>query len=225
MECRLVDDLLIERPFIKSPFISEMIDLFDSLRYKNNNFGVASCLLLTGESGSGKSELAKYYLKNNPNVEQPERIYKPVFHFEIKSVSTPLEFLRSILIGIGDPQLGMGAKNKSELYERLVLFLKTTGVELLILDEVQVIMERRSAQVVSGIADLFKDLIKDVEVPIVFMGMPWSEYLVDSNEQLKGRISYRYVIPPYRISEKNFRAIYRRLDLILFYCTCNSSTK
>lgn len=199
------------RPFIKSPFISDIIKLFDDLRYKKRQFGVASCLLLTGESGSGKSALAEYYVKNNPVVERDDETHIPVLHFELKAISTPLEFLRSLLVAIGDPQQGMGARNQGELYDRLVTLIGVTGVELLILDEIQVIIERRSAKVVTGIADIFKDLIKDTEIPIVFMGMPWSKYLVDSNQQLKRRISYRYVVPPYRISQKSERDNYRRL--------------
>ena len=205
----------IEHPFIKNPFLTKIVELFDLLRQKKKRYGVSSCLLLNGESGSGKSELAKYYVKNNPIVEELERTHIPVLHFELQSVSTVEEFLRSLLVAVGDPQNGLGARNKAELYNRLVNLLTTVGVELLILDEIQVIIERRSAKVLTGIADLFKDLIKDSEIPIVFMGMPWSKYLVDSNRQLKGRIAYRYVVPPYRVSKKEFRDDYRRLLKLL----------
>jgi hypothetical protein len=208
---RVMENSFIERPFIKSPFIEKILSTLDLLRDKKLRFGVASCLLLTGESGSGKSELAKHYVKNNPLVETPERTFIPVLHFELKSVNTPEEFLKALLVAVGDPQMGLGANNKSDLYKRLVLLLILTRVELLILDEIQVIIEKRSAKVITGIADLFKDLIKDTGIPIVFMGMPWSEYLVDSNPQLKGRISYRYIIPPYRISKKEYLDDYRRL--------------
>jgi hypothetical protein len=206
-----MENLAIERPFIKSPLVEKYLSLFDLLREKKLRFGVASCLLITGESGSGKSELAKQYLRKNPVVEQSERTHIPVLHFELKSVNSPEEFLKALLIAVGDPQLGLGAKNKTELYNRLVLLLIVAGVELLILDEIQVIIEKRSLKVITGIADLFKDLVKDTGIPMVFMGMPWSTYLVDSNKQLKGRISYRYTIPPYRISKKEYMDDYRRL--------------
>ncbi len=201
----------IEHPFIMNPFISKIINLFDSLRYQVVNFGISSCVLITGESGSGKSEIAKFYVKNNPIIEESIRTHIPVLHFELKAISTPIEFLRSLLVTIGDPQVGLGAKNAGELFNRLVILIRSTGVELIILDEIQVIIERRSERVITGLADLFKDLIKETNIPIVFMGMPWSRYLIDSNSQLKGRISYRYVIPPYRISNQNDRDDYRRL--------------
>lgn len=206
-----MNDNSLERPFIKSPFITRMISIFNLLREKKTNFGIASCLLLTGESGSGKSELAKYYVKNNPIEEHPDRTFMPVVHFELKSVDSPEQFLKALLIAIGDPQLGLGCKNKTEYYNRLVLLLVAIGVQLLILDEVQVIIEKRSEKVITGIADIFKDLIKDTNIPMVFMGMPWAQYLVDSNEQLQGRIRYRYVIPPYRISKKEYWDDYRKL--------------
>lgn len=202
---------VINQPFVKSPFISKIIGLFDTLRYQKANFGAASCALITGESGSGKSELAKFYLRNNPVVEEEERTHIPVLHFELKAISTPVEFLRSLLIAIGDPQQARGARNAGELFDRLVVLIRTTGIELLIFDEIQVIIERRSERVITGLADLFKDLIKETNVPIVFMGMPWSRYLVDSNAQLKGRISYRYTIAPYRIGDRHHRDDYRRL--------------
>lgn len=205
-----MDEILSQSPFIKSPFLNDMVNLFDKLRFKKKHFGVASCLLITGESGSGKSALAKYYVKNNPVVEQEERTYVPVLHFELRAISTQSEFLRSLLVVTGDPQQGLGARNQGELYDRLVTLIKAIGVELLILDEIQMIIERRSAKVITGIADLFKDLIKDTEIPIVFMGMPWSKYLVDSNQQLNRRISYRHTIPPFRISQKETRDDYRK---------------
>ena len=69
-------------------------------------------MLVTGESGSGKSELAKYYAKNNPKIEHVERTYIPVLHYELRSVSTPEEFLRSLLVTIGDPQCGRGPETR-----------------------------------------------------------------------------------------------------------------
>src|SRR5690554_3124154 len=106
-------------PFIRNPFITKLIELFDRLRYQRATFGAASCALITGESGSGKSALAKYYVRNNPIVEEDERTYIPVLHFELKAISTPVEFLRSLLVTMGDPQRARGARNAGELFDRL----------------------------------------------------------------------------------------------------------
>lgn len=205
----------LEKPFIKSPFVNQILSMLDNLRQKNRDFGVASCMLLTGESGSGKSELARYYLKSNPIIEEPERTKIPVLHFELKSVSTPRDLLISLLIAIGDPQNGKNARNQDDLFERLVVLIRGVGLELLILDEIQVIIERRSQQVLTGIADLFKDLIKNTNIPIVFVGMPWSKYLLSANRQLERRVKYRYQFPVFRVSNQSERDDYRKFLKLL----------
>lgn len=198
-------------PFVTFPRINKIFTLFDSLRDQHKKHGAVSCVLITGESGSGKSEIAARYLKKNPEVQESERIFKPVIWYELKSVSTRKGFIQKLLVAIGDPQMGMGAVNEDELYDRLVRLCSVIGLELLILDEIQVIIERRSLSVLSGLADLFKDLIKDLNIPIVFMGMPWSKYLIESNKQLSGRISYRHTIPPFRASIPSYLSEYRKL--------------
>lgn len=178
------DDVILKKPYIKSPFLSKIFKLFDKLRETKKKFDTTSCMLITGESGSGKSQIAKHYVEKNPHVEQDERTYIPVLHYELESVSTEVQLLRSLLIAIGDPQLGEKEKNAVALLKRFVFLSKAIGLELLIVDEIQVIMERRSQRVLSGLADLFKDIINRLEIPVVFMGMPWSRHLIESNEQL-----------------------------------------
>ena len=61
-----MDSVTSSQPFIKSPFIADMLNLFDTLRHKKRHFGVASCLLLTGESGSGKSTVVQAMMRILP---------------------------------------------------------------------------------------------------------------------------------------------------------------
>jgi len=73
------------KPFVTSPFVKEMLDLFDYLRLKKSEFGTVSCALITGESGSGKSAIAERYVSQNPSVEEEERTRIPVFYYELKT--------------------------------------------------------------------------------------------------------------------------------------------
>lgn len=203
------------KPFIRNKTINSIIDHLDFSRNKNKQFNIATCSLITGESGSGKTQIMNYYTKINPIRNERNKTTIPVLHYELQTFSNPTELIRSLLINLGDPQKGASAKNGAELYCRLIILIKGIGLEILILDEIQVIIERRSYKVLTGIADLFKDLIKDSMIPIVFMGMPWSSYLFDSNPQLKRRISSRFEIPPFKISTKEFRDDFRRLLKIL----------
>lgn len=201
----------VSKPFVTSPFIKKMLDLFDYLRLKNSKFGVVSCALITGESGSGKSAIAERCLAKNPRVEEEERTRIPVFYYEFKTVNTPKDFYMEALLEIGDPSPKNSRETAPDLRRKLNKLIKVTKVELIILDEIQVFFEGRSRAALPGLADVFKDLIKDSSVPVVFMGMPYSKYLFDSNKQLRTRVSHEYTMPVYRVSTKPHFNEYRRL--------------
>ena len=65
------------------------------------------------------------------------------------------------------------------------------------------------------VADLYKELIDITKIPIVFMGMPWSVHLIDSNSQLRRRVTYRFVLPPFKISDEESLRDYMRFMCIL----------
>jgi len=82
---------------------------------------------------------------------------------------------------------------------------------LIILDEIQVFFEGRPTKTVRKHGDVFKDLIKDSAIPIVFLGMPYSKYFFRANEQLDGRVNHNHLVPVYRASTKELFNNYRRL--------------
>ena len=209
----------VEIPFLNNPLSKKVFDLFDSLR-KKNKFGVASCALICGESGFGKTGLAKRYVQSNPVVQEETRTHIPVFYIRIREASTTKSVLKKgikeiiKLSGCENPDKVYkdrikGQKDKDDLTDCLLSLIKSAGVELILIDEIQVIIQRRSSDVIKGIADTFKDLIEEAEIPIVFMGTPWGKHLIESNSQLSERVENRITIEPFRISEKSYRNEYR----------------
>ena len=45
--------------------------------------------------------------------------------------------------------------------------------------------------ILSSLADMFKDLIDDTQIPIVLIGAPWIGRLLESNPQLDVRVIHR----------------------------------
>lgn len=213
------------KPFIKTPKTTEILNLFDKLRDKRTEFGVASCALVTGESGSGKSALAERYFEKNPPVQEDTRLYVPVLHIDISEVNTVkavLTIAHELLISHGGPKTESIYKNQinsrstaPDIFKAFSQLAIAVGVELIIFDEVQAVHQGGDVDMVTGVARVFKDLIKKTEIPIVFMGMPWSKYLIDSNIQLTERIDYRKEVDQFKIREEKDENEYRMVLKLL----------
>lgn len=201
---------MISEKYIVNPFVNKKLKLFDELRIKKKKFNKASCVLITGESGSGKSALAKYYLKLNPIVQEEELTRIPVMYHKLWSVASEKDFYIEALNVLRAPEVRK-RDNKNELRKQLNRLIKTTKVELIIFDEVQVIVQNRSKSIIPSLADMFKDLIDDTEVPVVIMGMPWTKYLPVYSEQLRTRVSYEDEFPTYSMKSNMQQREYRIL--------------
>ncbi|WP_019616898.1 TniB family NTP-binding protein [Psychromonas ossibalaenae] len=140
------------------------------------------CILVRGETGTGKSEFIKRYCASHPRIEEADRTKIPVLVSLLPKAKHPKPVVSQLLRDLGDPLSGTGA-DTDQLTDRLVILLKATGVELIILDEFQHSIETKSNQVVYDIADWIKTLINKAKIPVVLFGLPWSSYVLEVNGQ------------------------------------------
>lgn len=205
---------MISDRYIINPSVDRKLKFFDELREKKRKFNKASCGIITGESGSGKSAIAKYYLELNPIVEEEELTRIPVMYHKLRSVANEKDFYIEALGVLKAPEIRK-SDNKNELRKQLNRLIKTTNVELIIFDETQVIVQNRSKAIIPSLADMFKDLIDDTNIPIVIMGMPWTKYLLFYSEQLRTRVSYEDEFPTFSwhtpTQQKEYRILLKML--------------
>ncbi|MAZ86086.1 MAG: hypothetical protein CL693_00370 [Cellvibrionaceae bacterium] len=199
-------------PFVVTGAVKRIFRLLDSLRAQGCIEENDTNCLITGESGSGKSELVKQYAAKYPRRELSEYTHIPVLYVRLRSPQTAKAFTEQILVAMGDPQGGKGAKTKEKGFDLIRNFCLECGVELIILDEVQTVIQNRSPGVIASISDWFKDLMNDTKVPVVMVGMPWCRSFVEENDQLDTRIGYRYYLETFRVSSQ-FSYFIRFLEL------------
>ncbi len=189
-------------PFVATGAVKRIFSVLDDLRAQGYiEEGDTNCLI-TGESGSGKSELAKQYAAKYSRREFDEYTHIPVLYVKLRSPQTGKAFTQQILTAIGDPQGGRGVKTKEDGFDKIGGYCRDCRIEMIILDEVQTVIQNRSPGVIVSISDWFKDLMIDARVPVALVGMPWCRGFVEDNDQLDTRVGYRHDLSTFRVSSQ-----------------------
>ncbi|CBL46482.1 Protein involved in transposition [gamma proteobacterium HdN1] len=188
-------------PFVATGDVKHIFNILDDLRINYIEEGDTNCLI-TGESGSGKSELVKQYAAKYPRRELEEYTHIPVLYVQLSSPQTAKAFTQQVLAALGDPQGGRGIKTKEEGFSLIKKYCRECGVELIILDEMQTVIQNRSLGVIANITAWFKDLMNHSKVPVVLVGMPWCLGVVKENDELDTRVGYRYYLETFRVSSQ-----------------------
>ena len=183
-------------------------DITDDIQYirrmasSSNYEKEPTCMLVTGETGTGKSEFIKQYKNHFPSREEEERTKIPVLVSLIPKAKHPKPVVSQLLRDLGDPLDGNGGDSIA-LTHRLITLLRGTGVELIILDEFQHLIETKSNQVVYDIADLIKILVSKAKIPVVLFGLPWSSHILTVNSQLERRFRLQHKLINYTLDTFN----------------------
>ncbi len=153
-----------------------------------------SCMFVTGETGVGKTTFIEQYLKKHTryDVENEDggKTIVPVLYCSLPKSKQPKHIVEQLLVRLGDELRGKGDE-VPELTNRLVNQCKTLKVELIIIDEFQHAIDSDSDDIFEKIGEWFKIFIDAANIPIVFLGVPWAQPIIDINDQLRRRIRNR----------------------------------
>ncbi|MEZ7811664.1 TniB family NTP-binding protein [Alcaligenes phenolicus] len=163
--------------------ISEMEKILDLSR----STGMVRNLLVTGESGCGKTSLARAFQMRYPKAYLAEQTITPVLLVEIPSLGTVGAVAQAILRALGDPYPEKG--RVADQTARIEVLIRNCKTEMLILDEAQHIYDRGQRKTQYATADWLKTLINGIEIPVILFGIPRLEHLLEVNVQLRRRFA------------------------------------
>ncbi|GIU01826.1 TniB family NTP-binding protein [Shewanella morhuae] len=169
-------DCIVLHPQIKTIFND-----FDELRLNRNFQSDQQCMLLTGDTGVGKSHLINHYKKRTLASQNYGRESMPVLVSRISSGKGLDATLTQMLM---DLELFGSHQRKSrgyatDLRKKLVDNLVKANVELIIINEFQELIEFKIIQKRQLIANALKYISEEAKVPIVLVGMPWAEQIAE----------------------------------------------
>jgi hypothetical protein len=167
--------------FVMHPQVQTIFNDFNELRLNRHFQSDQQCMLLTGDTGVGKSHLITHYKKSVLAGQSYSRDSMPVLVSRISSGKGLDATLTQI---ISDLELfGSHQRKKrgyaTDLTKKLVNSLIRANVELLIINEFQELIEFKTVQERQLIANALKYISEEAKVPIVLVGMPWAEQIAE----------------------------------------------
>ncbi len=207
---------LAESIFIVYPRLRSLIKKIEHCHQYSKIAAEPECMFIGGLPGAGKTTIQNYYLRQFPRAYHENGATVPVLGARVPNRANDKTLVTELLLEIKDPEAIRGSAHNQTT--RLRGFLKECCVELIILDEFQHFVDKDSKRVLKTVSDWLKDLIDKAGKPIVVIGMPYADQILDAegNEQLQRRFSVREELSPFGWSEKGqrneFRSFLKALD-------------
>ncbi|WP_287879387.1 TniB family NTP-binding protein [Aquitalea sp.] len=170
------------------PFLAAFEEIERSIQLYRAG-AITQHLLVTGESGTGKTTLCRLISQKYPRVVLPERDVQPVLYISIPPAATIVSVSEAMLAKLGDPNPTLGTSSTKTA--RVVRLAQACSVELLLLDEANHIQDRGQSPTQYLVGDWIKGLMDGLQIPAVLLGLPRVESLLRVNEQLRRRFTRR----------------------------------
>ncbi len=166
---------------VMHPLIKMIFNDFDELRENRKFQSDQQCMLITGDTGVGKTHLINNYKKRVLASQNYSRETTPIL---VSRIATGKGVDATLTQMLADLELFASCQKKkrgykTDLTKKLVESLIRAQVELLIINEFQELIEFKSEQERQSIANKLKFISEEAQVPIVLVGMPWAEKIAE----------------------------------------------
>lgn len=157
-----------------------------------STFSRSNNICLFGDSGTGKTTMCNSLVKKfSPYITTGNGFVTKIVPTFYTSVPSPIT-----IKGCANNMLrAMGVKNKrgtaDSLTHELVQQLKTAKTNMIIIDEFHHLLNNSNAE---AVGKWIKNLINKVKIPIMLVGIPSFEALIDFDTQISSRFVMRHTL-------------------------------
>lgn len=149
--------------------------------------------LMTGEPGTGKTTICQILVSRRPPVETrvEERGIRrviPAFYCAVPAEVSIKGLASEMLNRLGCAEM---RGDRIALERRLFALLGTCRTEVIFLDEFHHLLARGAEKTRAGVCDWVKGLMNKTGIPVVLVGMPQCEAIINEHPQLARRFPYR----------------------------------
>jgi Cdc6-like AAA superfamily ATPase len=206
---------LVERIYVRFP---KLDDLYAKIKHCLEYSKISAepeCMVIKGPLGSGKSTLIKAFARDYPRQVTEEKTIVPVLALRVPIPASVKSLVEAMLFTFGDKAFNKGSTTRQTI--RLRGYIEDCETQLIIFDEFQHFMDRDSLKVLKTLSDWLKNLIDDTKKPIIVVGMPSCDAVLDEpqNEQLRRRFSTRECLEPFGWGSKEQRDELRKFLKLL----------
>ncbi len=199
----------VKQIFIQNPQLTDIIDDISDCREFSDGIHEPDCMIVVGDTGAGKTTLIDKYLAKNPRSDTNDGSVIPILSTSLPPNATPITASEQLLSDLGDPLAFSRGNDPVKIAQEVSDLMTSCGVELIIIDEFQHMIDRKSKQILHSAADWLKMLIVRSKIPVVLFGMPYSVLILEANNQLAGRFELQHTLEPFRLNNKENRALYK----------------
>ena len=177
--------------FIKYPKAVEILEYLELLLSMPKQVR-PECMLLYGESGTGKTSIIRQFQKMHPPVEDP---FEEEDLIPVLVVETPFEPKVSLLYDRILYEIGVPYKTTENIVvkeNRIEFYVNKLGIRMLIMDEFHNILNGSASQQ-RKVLSAIKSLTNTLRIPIVLSGTRDALIAVESEDETKRRFFPKYL--------------------------------
>lgn len=156
------------------------------------------CMLVTGPAGVGKTTLIERFQSEYLASNYIPAKSIPILRVEIPEKATIDSVAQEFLERLGDPMSHRG--KTAQKISRLKKMLIDRNVRVVIIDEFQNVIDKKTQKAVHDISNFIKSLINQTKIPYFIFGMESCIRVLeeDPEDQLRQRFSVRRTLEPFK---------------------------